>query len=231
MISVIALDDEPPALEIIQTFCSRIANIELKKAFTKTAEAFDYVENNPVDLILLDINMPTVNGIAFYKKLSHRAMVIFTTSYSEYAVESYELNALDYLVKPFSFSRFQQAIRKAADYHKLHQQASTARQEHLVLRLDYGLVKVPLDTIEFIEGLDNYCKIHSKADKPIVVRMTMKALLEMLPLADFVRVHRSYIVPLAQVKAIRNKIIFLLNGEEIPLGNSYEATFMALFSK
>ena len=229
MISAIALDDEPPALEIIKSFCGRIDSIDLKKVFTKTGEAFDYLEKSPVDLLLLDINMPSITGIDFYKKLSNEAMVIFTTSYSEYAVESYNLNALDYLVKPFTFKRFFQAIEKASEFHKLRQHALQSEQDFITLRVDYGLVKLPVAPIDFIEGLDNYLKIHSSNKKPVVVRMTMKALLEKLPSPAFIRVHRSYIVPLGKVATVRNKIITLSCGEEIPLGSSYEQEFMRFF--
>lgn len=115
MIKAIALDDEPPALEIIETFCSRINFIYLQKTFTKTSEAFNYLEKNPVDLLFLDINMPSVSGIEFYRSIPQKMMVIFTTSYSEYAIESYNLSAIDYLLKPYTATRFLQAAEKAKE--------------------------------------------------------------------------------------------------------------------
>ncbi|WEK36998.1 MAG: LytTR family DNA-binding domain-containing protein [Candidatus Pseudobacter hemicellulosilyticus] len=231
MITAIALDDEPPALEIIRAFCGRMEDVQLLQAFTSSTEAARYLEQQPVELLFLDINMPSISGIGFLKQLDPRPMVIFTTSYSEYAVESYELNALDYLVKPFTFLRFQQAVQKAVDARRLREQALPAGQEQLVLRVDYGLVKLPISSIRFIEGLDNYLKIHVKEGKPVVVRMTLKALLEKLPANAFLRVHRSFIVPLAGVSAVRNKLISLQCGEEIPLGSSYEEAFMQLFGQ
>ena len=230
MIKAIALDDEPPALEIIETFCARAGTIELVKTFTKTSEAFSYLEKFPVDLIFLDINMPSLSGIEFYKSIPQKAMVIFITSYSEYAVESYNLNAVDYLLKPFTFKRFEQAVQKANEYYRFTTQQEAPDEKYLLLRVDYSLVKILLDDILFIEGLDNYLKIHLHDQKPVIVRMTMKALQEKLPAAGFIRVHRSYTVPLARIEAVRNKMIYIA-GEEVPVGTSYEESFFAAFGK
>jgi len=231
MIKAIALDDEPPALEIIETFCSKVDFIALQETFTKTSEAFKYIEKNPVDLLFLDINMPSVSGIEFYKSIPQKVMVIFTTSYSEYAVEGYNLNAVDYLLKPYTLKRFLQAADKAREkYYFLHPDLVAAKEQHIMLRADYGLVKVSLADILFIEGLDNYLKIHLHNQKPLVIRITMKALLEKLPEKDFIRVHRSYIIPFSRIETVRNKIITIA-GEEIPIGTSYEENFFSLFKK
>jgi DNA-binding LytR/AlgR family response regulator len=231
MIKAIALDDEPPALEIIETFCSKVDFIVLEKTFTKTGEAFKYVEKNNVDLLFLDINMPSISGIEFYNSIPKKAMVIFTTSYSEYAIEGYNLNAVDYLLKPYTFNRFLQAADKAREkYSFLHSVAVPAKEQHIMLRADYGLVKVTLADILFIEGLDNYLKIHLQNQKPLVIRITMKSLLEKLSETDFVRVHRSYIIPLNRIEAVRNKMITIA-GEEIPIGTSYEENFFSIFKK
>ena len=229
MIHAIALDDEPPALDILQLYCDKLGSISLDKVFSNTDEAYKYLEKFPVDVLFLDINMPSVSGIEFYKMLPHKVLVIFTTSYSEYAVESYNLNAVDYLLKPFSFSRFEQAVKKAEDLSR-SQLLKTSELPFLMLRADYSLVKIVLSEILFIEGLDNYLKIHLDNQNPVVIRMTLKALLEKLPDNDFIRVHRSFIIPLNKVAAVRNKII-TIGTEEIPLGSSYEETFMARFKK
>lgn len=231
MINAIALDDEPPALEIIETFCRKVDFIDLKKIFTKTGEAFKYLEKFPVDLLFLDINMPSVTGIEFYRSISQKTMVIFTTSYSEYAIEGYDLNAVDYLLKPYTFKRFLQAADKAKERHSFLTQANApGKDEYLVLRADYGLVKIAAADILFIEGLDNYLKIHLQNQKPLVIRMTLKAVLEKLSEKDFIRVHRSYIVPFNRIESVRNKVI-TIGTEEIPIGNSYEEPFYALFKK
>ncbi|GLU53682.1 LytR/AlgR family response regulator transcription factor [Dyadobacter frigoris] len=228
MITAMALDDERPALEVLDAFCSQVNFINLKRTFSKTGEANLYLEENPVDLVFLDINMPAVSGIDFYKTMPHPAMVIFTTAYNEYAVESYELDAVDYLLKPFTFDRFLKAVTKAQGLQKLHQQSSDNQERYLYFRVDYSLVKVAITDIIFIEGLDNYLKIHLTGQKPVVVRLTMKAILEKLPEKGFLRVHRSYIVSLDKIILVRNKII-KVGEEEIPLGSSFEEGFNAVF--
>jgi len=226
MIKAIAVDDEPPALEILENYCRRTEKVELMKVFTSTSRALDYLEQFSADLIFLDINMPSISGLDFAKRIPQQSMVIFTTSYTEYAVESYSLNAVDYLLKPYTFARFQQAIEKAEAVQRFQQ---NERQQYLILRVDYSLIRIALPDILFIEGLDNYLKVHVRNQSPIVVRMTMKALQEKLPDNEFVRVHRSYIVAIAKISSIRNKMIFI-GEEEIPLGTSHEKVFYALFN-
>lgn len=221
--TAIALDDEPPALGVIDKFCQKIDYIRLEKTFTGTTEAMEFLRQYPIDLLFLDINMPSVSGLDFYKAIPQPSLVIFTTSYRDYAVESYEINAVDYLLKPFTFARFQQAVEKA-----YARRQDPAKELQLVLRVDYGLVKVFLSDIQYIEGWDNYLKIYLKSQKPLLVRMTMKAIMEKLPRKDFIRVHRSYIVALSAIETVRNKQI-LIAGFDIPLGSSYEAAFFDVF--
>lgn len=228
MIKAIALDDEPPALEVIENFCAKSGVINLVKTFTKSEDALKYLKKYPVDLLFLDINMPSITGIDFYKKIPHKAMVIFTTAYSEYAVEGFTLSATDYLLKPFSFSRFEQAIVKAITQWKQNHQ--NLEQQYLFIRADYSLKKILLSDIVFIEGLDDYLKIHIQNQKTIVARMTMKALLQKLPEKEFSRVHRSFIVSISKIEKVRNKIIYI-NEEEIPISASYETSFLALLNK
>lgn len=224
MIQAIALDDEPPALRIISNFCSRIDFIDLQKTFSRTDDAMSYLENYPVDLIFLDINMPSMSGLDFYQAIPHEAMVIFTTAYAEHAVEGFNLNAVDYLLKPFTFERFQQAANKAKDYYKFKNPVENPASKFLLVRADYSLHKIAFSDILFIEGLDDYLKIHIENTKPLVVRMTMKAMLQKLPEQEFIRVHRSFIIPFSRIENVRNKMISLA-GEEIPIGSSYEESF------
>jgi DNA-binding LytR/AlgR family response regulator len=227
MIKAIALDDEPPALDVLQSFCDKIDYVDLQKTFTNSDDAFKYLKKYPVDLLFLDINMPSILGIDFYKKLPHKVMVIFTTAYSEYAVEGFTLSATDYLLKPFSFSRFQQAVEKAYSQWKIQNQ--NPEQQYLFIRADYSLIKILISDILFIEGLDDYLKIHIQNQKTVVARMTLKSLLEKLPSPEFIRVHRSFIVPISKIEKVRNKIIYI-QDEEIPVSASYEAVFFALLN-
>ena len=222
MIKAIAVDDEPLALELIQTFCQRFGFLQFEKGFSSTAAALQYLDKNWVDLLFLDINMPAVSGIDFYKSLRHKPMLILITSYTEYALVGYELDALDYLLKPFTLSRFEKAILKAEAMYNLVHHATVAEQsKYLMLKIDYGIVKVVLTDILFIEGLDNYLKIHLQNGQPIVVRLTMKALMERLNQKEFIRVHRSYIVPVNRIESVKQKIL-MVAGEEIPVGKNYE---------
>ena len=235
MMKAIALDDERPALDVIDAFCSRMDSVELVKTFTRTGEARLYLESNPVDLIFLDINMPRESGLDFFRSIAQPTLVIFTTAYSEFALEGYEVEAVDYLLKPFTVERFGQAVQRAQKRWRSQRQTGSeapegSEQAALYFRVDYGLVKVKVADILFIEGLDNYLKIHLTAGQPLVVRLTMKALLDKLPVGNFVRVHRSYIVAVDKIQAVRSKMI-LIEGEEIPIGNSYEKDFFNLFIK
>lgn len=227
MINAIALDDEPPALEVLQSFCDQTAGIDLKKTFTRSDEALKYLKKYPTDLLFLDINMPSISGIDFFKKVPHKILVIFTTAYSEFAVEGFNLNATDYLLKPFSFSRFEQAVEKAKNQLAQDNKNGSTDQQFLFIRADYSLIKIPIADIVFIEGLDDYLKIHIQNQKTVVARMTMKAILEKLPQQEFFRVHRSFIVPLSKIDRVKSKIIYIEN-EEIPVSATYESEFFKM---
>lgn len=230
MINAIALDDEPLALDVISAFCGRVEGVELQKVFTEPTEAVKHLRKYPVDLIFLDVRMPAMSGIEFYKAVAQDTMVIFTTAYSEYAVEGFNLSAIDYLLKPIQYERFEQAIKKAKDYYSFLHQNNVSEQAFIFLRIDYGLVKLAVADIIYIEGLDNYLKIHLRNSKPLVVRMSMKAMIEKLPQSQFVRVHRSYIISIADIISVRNKTI-QLNGVEIPVGVNYEQVVDRLMGK
>lgn len=234
MIRALALDDEPPALQVIADFCNRAEGIELLQACTRPAEFLLLLQEQKPDLLFLDINMPAVNGLAFYKTLPYKVPVIFTTAYSEYAVESYEVSAVDYLMKPFSFSRFLQALEKvqlSLRQEKYELLSDTIEPQHLTLRVEYSLVKVNFSDILYIEALDNYLKVHLRNQTRLITRMTIKSILEKLPEKQFFRVHRSFIVPLTQVEWVRNRVVMLAGGNSIPLGRNYEKEFLTHFSR
>jgi len=230
MITAVAIDDEPLALDVIKALCERAAVVSLVRTFTDTKEALKYLQKNPVDLLFLDIRMPAMTGIEFYKQLPTDTMAIFTTAYSEYAVEGFNLNAIDYLLKPFEYERFKKAVDKANEYHAALNVRDSVSQQYLYIRADYSIMKIPFTDILYIEGLDNYLKIHLVDQKPIVARMSMKAMAEKLPENEFVRVHRSYIIPFSRVTAVRNKIIHL-GDTEIPIGSNYVDVVSDLFDR
>lgn len=218
MITAIAIDDEPLGLKIISHYCDQIDFITLEKTFTKQSEALKHLRKFPVDLIFLDIQMPNKNGIDFYKMLDNETMVIFTTAHSQYAVEGFNVNATDYLLKPFSPERFMMAIQKARKEFEFRKNQSV--QTHLMIRADYKLYRIEFDDIRLIEGLDDYVQIHLSNKTKIVARISMKGILEKLPEKDFIRVHRSYIIPLKKIKSIQNKSI-QIEDFLIPIGETY----------
>ncbi len=228
MITAIAIDDEPLALNVIKAFCERIDFVSLKRTFTETSEALKFLKDNPVDLLFLDVNMPAISGIDFYKKVEKGTMVIFTTAHSEYALEGFNLNAIDYLLKPFEYNRFLQAVEKVRDYMAYSQYKDNASSQFLFVRVDYSMTKINVAEIEYIEGLDNYIKFHFNNQKTLLVRMSMKNIMEKLPAEEFIRVHRSFIVRLSSVRSVRNKVIHL-DHIEIPIGTNYVDQVMKLF--
>lgn len=230
MIKAIAIDDEMPALKVLENFCSRTEQIQLEKVFNKPVEALKHLRKFPVDLLFLDINMPSVTGIELYKAIEQKTMVIFTTAYSEYAVEGFNLNALDYLLKPFTLERFMQAMQKAVDYYSIQHVIEKKEQTYLLVRADYSLIKINTADILFIEGLDDYLKIHLLNQKPVVARMTMKAMQLKLSPKEFFRIHRSYIIAIKHVQQVKHRTLTLA-GEEIPIGASYEEAFLDFFNK
>lgn len=230
MIKAIAIDDEPPALKVIETYCETLERITLQRTFTRPSEAERYISKYPVDLIFLDINMPSINGIDFYKNIGRKVMVIFTTAHAEFAVEGFNINALDFLLKPIRKERFDQAIQKAEEQFELQQKSTDPSEAFLLIRADYSLHRIKVEDILLIEGLDDYLKIHLPEQKVVVTRMTMKNMMSELAHSEFVRVHKSFIVPMKKIEKVRNRIIYI-GSREVPIGNSYEEEFMKVLSR
>lgn len=229
MIQCIAIDDEPLALELVSTYCAEIDFIQLQKTFTKTSDALKYIKSNPVDLLFLDIQMPDISGIDFYKNLEEKTMVIFTTAYSEYAVEGFNLNAVDYLLKPYELERFRKAVNKAKEFYD-YSAKETNETNYIFVRADYSLIKIDCNDILYIESIDDYLRIHLSGKKPVMTLSTLKAIEDKLPSSNFIRVHRSYIVALNKIESVRGKNIQLPLAE-IPISNKYEADFFKAYGK
>jgi len=229
MINAIAIDDEPLALTVIKSLCDKSEGINLQKTFTQPNEALKYLQKFPVDLIFCDIQMPAMTGINLVKAMQQKTMVIFTTAFSEYAAVSYELNAIDYLLKPINLKRFTQAINKAQEYFDYINKKDQSTDKHIFVRADFSLVKIPLEDILYIEGLADYLKIYIKDRKTIVARMTMKDMMEKLNSDDFIRVHRSFILPFNKIESVRGTTI-VIDDKEFPIGRTYVDEFFSRYS-
>lgn len=213
MIKAIAIDDEPVALKIIENHASRIPYLALKTSFTNAFDALSYLNVHKVDLIFLDINMPDITGLEFLKSLTTKPNVIFTTAYSEYAVESYELEAADYLLKPFEFGRFLKAVNKVADL------TSEESKDHLFLKSGYEHIRIDKAKLRYIKGDGNYVGFYTM-DQKILCRMKMSEAEELLPNDTFLKVHRSYIVNRAEITKVEKHQVHL-KDEIIPISQTY----------
>ncbi|MEA3426541.1 MAG: LytTR family DNA-binding domain-containing protein [Bacteroidota bacterium] len=227
MIHCIAIDDEPLALQLINEYCSKISFLKLEKTFTNTDEAKAYLQQQKIDLLFLDIQMPDINGMQFYKSLAEKPPVIFTTAYKDFAAEGFNVDAVDYLLKPFEYDRFLKACYKAKEYLEF---LSTQEMQlnSIFVKVNYEIMKINLKDIELIEALDDYIKIYIKPN-PVLTLMTLKSIQEKLPPRDFVRVHRSFIVPLAKIEKF-SKTKLWTAGKEIPIGSSYSQVYDQLLT-
>lgn len=228
MITAIAIDDEPLALNVIKSLCDRNPDIKLKATFTKPGEAIHYLESTSIDLIFCDIQMPSMTGIHLVKALAQNPMVIFTTAFSEYAAASYELNAIDYLLKPVNQTRFDKAIEKASEYAEYRRLKESVHQNDIYIRADFSLVKIPLNDILYIEGLADYVKFYIHGRKTVISRITMKEVMDKMPQDRFIRVHRSYILPFSRIESVRGKVIYI-GDQTFPIGKTYINSFFDRF--
>jgi two-component system, LytTR family, response regulator len=226
MLTCVAIDDEPLALELIKKYTAKIYFLELKGTFTDPFEARQVLENNRIDILFLDIQMPDINGIEFSRSLAEKnTAVIFTTAFSEYAVEGFNVDAIDYLLKPIEYDRFLKSVYKAKEYidYLNHQELHDG---YLFVKSDYQMVKIILKDILYIEGLDDYIKIYLP-NKSVLTLMTLKTIMQKLPASEFIRVHRSYIVPISKIDHVsRSKI--RIADKEIPIGVSYSDSFFSV---
>jgi len=222
MIKCIAVDDEPLALELMETYISQVPGLELIETFSDAISAWGFLQKNPMDLVFLDIQMPDINGIQLAKSLNHRQpMIIFTTAYSKYAVDGFNVDAIDYLLKPFDFNRFLEAVNKAKTFKSLSDVNSNPAEDLAIfVKSDYQNLRISTREILFIEGFDDYIRIHLDSGKSIFTLTSLKSIMEKLPEGDFLRVHRSYIVPIRKIQRIYNQHI-QLGEKEIPIGKSY----------
>jgi len=217
----IAIDDEPIALDIVKSHASKVPFMTLEAVFTNAFEAIAYLQKNPVDLIFLDIKMPDISGIDFLHSLNNPPLVIFTTAYAEHAVKGFELNALDYLLKPFSLSRFLKACNKAEELYSLRRKTDTITSPaYLFIKDGYEQIKVAIDDIIYIEAAGNYTLIHLQNNSSLSTRMPISEMHALMPSQKFIRIHRAFIIAKKAVtKYDRNQVWI---GERlIPVGPTY----------
>lgn len=222
----IAIDDEPLALEIIKEYCKKIEFLCLAGAYINPLDAIMEIKLQNVDLIFLDLEMPNLTGFGFLKSLIKPPLVIITTAYPEHALTGFEVNAVDYLVKPFSFDRFLKAVTKAYQLNNLLRKnipSSSSESEFLLIKVAYKTIKIELDNILYLEGLKDYVKIYCGL-KPILTKSTLKNFENKLPASNFVRIHKSYIVSLSKVKSIQSGRI-IIGEKSIPIGDKFKDQF------
>ena len=215
----VAIDNEPLAQQLMKAYIERTPSLQLVQVFEDAVTAAEFLQNHPVDLLFVDIQMPDISGLDLVKTLEARPMIIFTTAHRKFALEGFELQAVDYLLKPVSFERFTKAVAKAEEYHKF-KTASAGNDENLYVYSEYKLVKIDLSEIEFIESLEDYIRIHLSNAKPVLSLMPLKRVLQKLPADKFQRVHRSYIVSINKIKGVKNKRIILASAQ-VPVSDSY----------
>lgn len=220
-IKCVAIDDEPLALELIKQYIEKFPTLKLMRSFTDAVSGAEYLRNNTIDLLFIDINMPDITGIDLVRSLQVKPLTIFTTAYKKFAFEGFELEAIDYLLKPIDFERFKKAVNRAVEFQQYKQNAPKEKDDSLFVRSEYRMVKIPLHDIEYIESLEDYIKIHIAGQRPVMSLMTLKTVLEKLPAGQFRRIHRSYIVPVNKVKSILNRKVQLSNNVELPVSNNY----------
>ncbi|MFC2151845.1 LytR/AlgR family response regulator transcription factor [Bacteroidota bacterium] len=234
VIQCIIVDDEHVARDVLENHLSRIKTINVVASCKNALEAFNLINNEKIDLIFLDINMPEISGLSFAKSINKDIKIIFTTAYREYAVDGFDLQAVDYLLKPISFERLFQAINKYLDEKKpllsnIKKEISEEISDYFFVRSDRKMIKIEYNEITFIESLSDYIKIHLN-DKTVITRETISNIEVKLPQKDFIRVHRSFIVSIANIDSFTNEYIEI-KEKEIPISRSYKESVLQRLEK
>lgn len=228
MIRCIAIDDEPLALQKIGGYIDKTPFLEKIALFESAFEAIERIQQEDIDLMFVDINMPDLNGMDFVKSLTNAPRVIFTTAYSEYAIEGYKVDAVDYLLKPIDYSDFLKAVEKARKRLGSEEQKAAvvkSNDKFLFIKSEYKIVRINLSDILYVEGMREYLRIHIQNQPAVMALMSMKKMEEYLPGEQFMRVHRSFIVNLEKVTAIERKRIIFGKDEYIPVSDQYKDAF------
>ena len=236
MIRVLAIDDEPLALQQLATYIKKIPFLELVTECQSAIEAKEILNNENIDAIFCDINMPDLNGMDFVKSLSTPPLIVFTTAYSDYAVEGFKVDAVDYLLKPFGLDDFKRAANRLQERLEVRQQepATTivsSEDDSIFVKTDYRVVKIAISDIRYIEGMSEYLKIHLESlPKPIVTLLSMKKMEEFLP-THFMRIHRSYIINLKKIQEVNKNRVIMDSETYLPIGDNYKDAFNDYLNK
>ena len=232
-IKCLAIDDEPLALKQIGSYIEKTPFLELAGLCNSALAALEHLSVSRMDLLFVDINMPDLSGMDFVKSLKEKPFIIFTTAYSEYAIEGFKVDATDYLLKPFGYSEFLKAVNKVRSLVELssHKTEDTRQDiDHLFVKADYKVLRIELSEIKYIESMHEYVRIHFDKDKPVMTLVSLKALEEQLPGDRFMRVHRSYIVNMDKIRIVeRNRIVF--DNVYIPVSEQYKTNFQEFMNK
>jgi len=232
MLRCIAVDDEPLALELLEDNISKIPYLQLEATCSNAMEAIKVLQEKTIDLIFLDIQMTGLTGLQFIQSMTERPMIVLITAYEKYALEGFNLDVIDYLVKPVSLERFVKACNKAWELHQLRSKpketTDSRLNDYIFVNADYSLLKVVMDDIMWVEGLKDYIKIHLKSSsKAVITRMTMKAMEDMLPPARFIRIHKSYIAGMSFITSVRKSSV-MIGAVELPVSETYQDGLMKL---
>lgn len=223
-IRCVAIDDEPLALDVVRRFCQRLGGIELH-TFTNPEEGLEFIVGNRIPIVFLDIEMGNVTGLSLAARLPEGTCFIFTTAYLNYALDGFDLDAVDYLHKPFAYSRFQTAFAKAL--RRVGLQRVKPAVQSIVVKQEYNNISIPLDDILYVEAMEGYSKIYRSSGQCTVTRIILKNISAMLPEEEFIRVHRSFIVHKPKVRSFNRQEIFLTDGTVLPVGRQYAPEILA----
>jgi len=215
----VAIDNEPWALELIKKYVSKIPFLELLQTSADPVEAIEYLQNNQVDLLFVDVNIP--KAIELLGSLINKPITIFVSAYKKYALEGFDFGALDYLLKPVDFERFSVATKRAIELFKYKQYAKHDDEDCLFVRAAHKTIRIQLNEIEYIEAMVDYIRLHLVNEKPILTLMSLKSIMEKLPADKFRRIHRSYVVPVSQIREVQNKKVILFSSIELPVSGNW----------
>lgn len=229
MIRTLAIDDEPLALQQLASYVKKTPFLELVAACHSAFEARHYLEEDLIEVIFIDINMPDLNGLDFVRSLATPPIIVFTTAYSEYAIEGYKVDAIDYLLKPFGLNEFQRAANKVKRQYDLQHQVEVSNidtDDAIFMKTEHRVVRINLSDIIYIEGMSEYLKIHLEGrPKPLIVLLSMKKMEERLSPSSFMRIHRSYIINLKKIQEVNKNRVIMGTDDYLPIGDLYRESF------